>query len=217
MATVTLPAAAPPPPPVVLSDMSWNFYEQFLTEIGDRHVAHSFVDGVLTIMSPAARHERSKKRLAQLVEALTDELDLPRNSLGSMTMKLDPTKRGAEPDECYLIANAHALDGREDDILGEDPPPDLVIEIDMTSPSLNRLPVYAALGVPEVWVYDGRSLTVKTLCGDVPETYVESETSTSFPTLPLTEFAGWIEKAHETDESTWIRAFRKWVRETMMP
>lgn len=211
MSTATIPPPSTPPP-VVLSDMSWKLYEQLLEDLGDRRLSHSYVDGVLTIMSPAARHERSKKRFAQLVEAITDELDLPRNALGSITLKHDPKQKGAEPDECYLIANAHVLDGRDDYVPGEDPPPDLVIEIDMTSPSLNRLPVYAALGVPEVWVYDGRSLAVKLLQTDESETYFDSEASTAFPTLPVGDIVGWIEQAHQTDETTWIRKVRKWVR-----
>lgn len=218
MSTATPPPlSVPPPAPLVLYDISWTFYQQFLTELGERHLSHSFNDGVLTIMSPGVRHERSKRWFTRFVDALTEELGLPCHSLGSMTMKLDPKQKGAEPDNCYLIANAHLLDGRREYDLSDDPPPDLVIEIDMTSPSLNRLPVYAALGVPEVWVYDGRGLTVKLLQPGDPATYADSKQSASFPAVPMPDVAAWIEKAYETDETTWIRNVRKWVRETLKP
>lgn len=88
-----------------------------------------------------------------------------------------------------------------------------MIEIDVTSPSLNRMPVYAALGVPEVWVYDGDRLHVR-LRRD-GESYESSESSLSFPNLPMAEFTTWIEKAYETDETAWIRSFRRWVRDNL--
>ncbi len=213
IATLDAAAGLEPSGCAILHNVSWEFYECFLQEFDERRIPHSFVSGELRIMAPSPRHESTKKWFAQLVETLTDELELPRRSLGSMTIKLDLDEKGAESDECYLIANAPALIGRVDYDLKTDPPPDLVIEIDVTSPSLNRLPVYAAFGVPEVWVYDGKSLRVGLLRDD--GTYAVSETSRSFPTLPLQDFAGWINKAWETDETTWIRNFRQWVREVV--
>lgn len=212
MATGTVESAHPDAPEdcAIRSDVSWESYERFLEEGDERRVPHSYVDGELRVMSPSARHESPKKWLAQLIEALTEELGLPRRSVGSLTIKLDAERRGAEPDEGYLIANAPALQGKRNYDIETDPPPDLLIEIDVTSPSINRLPVYAALGVPEVWVYDGENLRV-CLRKD-SESYETVEASKSFPTLPMSAFAAWIERAYVTDETAWIRSFRKWVR-----
>ena len=218
MATQTVEHVNPTERPldcVILRDMNWESYEHFLEEIDERRVPHSYTNGELRVMSPSARHESPKKWIARLVEALTEELNYPCRSIGSLTFKLGIEEKGAEPDEGYLIANAPLLQGKRDYDYKTDPPPDLLIEIDITSPSLNRLPVYAALGVPEVWIYDGEKLQVVLRRDD--ESYEVSETSRSFPTLPMKDFTPWIEKAYEIDETAWIRSFRTWVRDNVKP
>ena len=212
MATETIESAAPPACEIQRG-VSWNEYEQFLNDNEEQRLPHSYVDGELRFMSPSASHESPKKWIAQLVEALTDELELPRRSIGSLTLKLGLEKRGAEPDEGYLIASAPAIEGKRNYDYHVDPPPDLLIEIDITSPSLNRLPVYATLGVREVWIYDGEDLEVRILSEN--NVYEISETSLAFPQLPIAEFAPWIEEAWLTDETTWIRRFREWVRQRL--
>jgi len=211
MATVTLPPPTQTAAPmaVVLHGVSWEFYERFLEEIGDQRIPHSFVDGELTLIAPGIRHESPKEWITRLVGALTEELGLPLRSIGSTRLKAQFAKKGAEPDSGFLIANEPAVRGRREWDIEEDPPPDLLVEIDITSPSLNRLPVYAALGVPEVWLYDGEQLHVRLL---QENGYVDSETSRSFPQLPILEFAEWIERAWVTDETTWLKNFRQWVR-----
>lgn len=96
-----------------------------------------------------------------------------------------------------------------------DPPPDLLIEIDMTSSSLNRLGVYAAVEVPEVWVYDGFAMSVQLLGAD--QSYREAPSSLAFPGVPIKELATWIGRAYATDEITWIREFRKWIQGGFQP
>jgi len=218
MSTVTIPDRDAPPMGscVVWHDVTWGFYEDYLREFRDRRCPHSYVNGELRITSPSSRHENPKRRIGRLVETLTEELDLWCISLGSTTLKRAFKDRGAEPDECYLIANAQKVQDVDNYDLETDPPPDLVVEIDVTAPSLNRLPVYATLGVPEVWVYDGETLQVGLRRDD--DSYESSETSATCPTLPLREFAGWIDKGYETqNETAWIRGFREWVREKVKP
>lgn len=215
MTTSTILPELPTSGVTILPETSWAFYEQFLEEYNERRIPHSYVNGELRITSPSFRHETSKRRITRLIDVLTEELDIPRRSLGSVLLRSAFKEKGAEPDEGYMLANEAALRGRLDYDPETDPPPDLLIEIDITSPSLNRLAVYAALGVPEVWVYDGRALHVKLLQKD--ETYRESESSAAFPFLPMAEFQGWIEKAFEADETTWIRSFREWVRARLKP
>ena len=216
MSTVTLPEPAIPPAgeSMVWNDVSWDFYENFLNEFQEKRNPHSYVNGELRVMAPSARHENPKRRIGRLVETLTEELDLWCISLGSTTLKRALKDRGAEPDECYLIANAETVTDVDNYNLESDPPPDLVIEIDVTAHSLNRLPVYAALGVPEVWIYDGETLQIGLHRDD--EAYDSSETSRAFPTLSIPEFAEWIQKGYESlNESAWIRSFREWVRENV--
>jgi Uma2 family endonuclease len=199
-----------PPGCVVLRDVSWEFYESFLEETAEQRVRHAY-DGNLTIMAPIGLgHESPKKRLAQLVEALTETWNVFRKSVGSLTLRSALKKCGAEPDEGYYLRANEALMRRRNTYDPEvDPPPDLLIEIDMTSPSFYRLPIYAALGVPEVWRWDGETLEVHRLADD--ETYEITTSSGHFPSLPMDEIAKWLERANETDESTWIRRFREWA------
>lgn len=199
----------------IFRDVSWEMYEQFLAENDERHIPHSYIHGELRLMAPSIRHESPKKWIARLIEALTEELNYPCRSIGSLTLKLGIEQKGAEPDEAYLIANAPALQGKREYGIKTDPPPDLIVEIDITSPSLNRLPVYASLGVPEAWIYDGEQLQVGSLRDDA--VYETVDASLAFPTLPMPESAEWIEKAYETDETAWIRSFRQWVRDNAMP
>lgn len=196
---------------VIHRDVSWEAYEQFLDENAERRTPHSYVNGELRFMPPSAASEQPKKWLAQLVDALTEELVMPRRSLGSLTIKLDFAASGCELDEGCLIASARSIQGKRLYDYTTDAPPDLVLEIDITSPSLQRLPVYAALGVREVWVYDGEQLRVLALKPD--KSYEVRESSAVFPTLPMPEFTAWIEKAYEIDETPWIRSFREWVRD----
>lgn len=216
MATTTLPSIERriPQGGVVLQGIRWKTYEQLLEDVGEQRMPHSYVDEELILMAPSPRHESLKEWLTFLVAALTEELGLPRRSIGSTTLKLTMSNMGAEPDAGFLIANATALGGKRDWDPELDPPPDLLIEIDISHTSPNRIPVYAALSVPELWIYDGESLRVQRLDNGV---YHDSYVSASFPSLPLPEFATWIEKAWETDESTWMRDFREWVRNTLKP
>lgn len=192
--------------------VSWEEYEQFLAELGDRRLPHSYADGELRYMAPGFNHDRLKRWFARLIDALTEELLLTCLSMGSTTLRSAFAQRGAEPDEAYLIQNAAAMRGRRDYDIDSDPPPDLVVEIDVTSHSVDRLRVYTSLRVPEVWVFKDEALQVKLLRDG---NYEESDRSVAFPFLPIAEFATWIERAYELDETEWIMQFRKWVRGTL--
>lgn len=196
----------------ILTGVSWESYERLLEEYGDRRMPHSYIDGELRIMSPGFRHEHLKRWFARLIDAMTEELEIPQCSLGSTTLKSQASRRGAEPDEGFLIANENAPAGSVDYDAAMHSPPDLLVEVDITSPSLERLKVYAALRVPEVWTYDGNNLTVKLLKDN---SYADSESSAVFPFLPMDEFANWLDKAFEFNETVWIRKFRQWVRDTL--
>lgn len=180
---------------VQLSGISWQTYETLLAEIGDRQIRLTYNRGNLEIMVPSPEHERFKEVLGRFVETLAEELDVRIEPLGSTTFKR-PELSGAEPDKCFYIQNLSAIKGKKRIELNQAPPPDLVVEIDITSRSENTLQVYADLGVPEVWIYNGARLKINRLEN---EEYVEGEISLAFPRLPILEIVRFLEQAERMD------------------
>jgi Uma2 family endonuclease len=131
-------------------------------------------------------------------------------SVGSTTLKAEMKAKGAEPDECFYIQNAALVIGKEDLNLEHDPPPDLVIEINRTSSSLDKFPIYAGLGVPEIWRLVGKTIHIHLLAGD---RYEESPTSRVFPFLSAQTLSEFLAKGLAEGERQAARAFRAWVRE----
>jgi len=124
--------------------------------------------------------------------------------MGSLTLKREDLSRVVEPDECYYIQNEPRIRNREDIDLAQEPPPDLVLEIDITSPSLLRLPIYEALGVPEVWRYDGRELHLYSLQAGI---YLSQEQSQVLPLFPISLVPGLLEEAKTLGETAMLRRF----------
>jgi Uma2 family endonuclease len=199
----------------LLRNVSWRTYEAFLAELGDRPVRLTYDQGNLELMSPSRDHEKCKSLLGRMVEILTEELNVAIESGGSTTLRREMLDRGLEPDECYYIQHESLIRGRREIDLTIDPPPDLAIEIDITKSSLNRMGIYAALRVPEVWRFDGAILTVYALGGDGQ--YSPCDRSPTFPFLPLGEVARFLALRDTMDETTWARSFRAWVRSEIVP
>jgi Uma2 family endonuclease len=194
---------------IVLDDVSWQFYQRLLEEIGDRPIRVTFNDGSLEMMAPLPLHERWKSRIGRLVEALSEELDIEIETLGSTTFRRDDLEKGLEPDECYYVQHAAAVHGKDEFDLTADPPPDLAIEIDITHRSVPRQPIYAALGVPELWRFDARQLTVLRLRDG---TYHASSGSEVFPFLPMAQFQAFVMRMEDEPQNRVLREFRNWLR-----
>jgi Uma2 family endonuclease len=171
--------------------------------------------GNVELMSPYIFHGRIKKLFGYMIEALTDELDMPRVAAGSTTFNSEILDRGLEPDECYYLANAHRLRDVKQVDMTIDPPPDLAIEIEITTSLLDKLGIYAALGIPEIWKHDGEQLSVLLLQPD--GAYAPSESSAAFPFLPMGEVARFLREYEPTNDTRWGRAFRAWVRDEVVP
>ncbi len=174
---------------VILDRVTWDTYERLITEHGER-CGTRFTDdeGVLQIMVVSSRHERPNRRLATLVEVLAEEWALDIEQLGSMTFKREDLQKGFEPDSCFYIQHADAIRDREEIDLAVDPPPDLSIEADITSGSLNRFPIFAAVGIPEVWRFDGNKVAIFRLESGG---YLESTNTVAFQAITgeiLTQF-----------------------------
>ncbi|MGB7158080.1 MAG: Uma2 family endonuclease [Tepidisphaeraceae bacterium] len=203
-------AQAPAERRVVLNDVSWNLYQRMRAEIGDAPVKLIFDRGRLEIMSPSNLHEQVKKVIARLIEAYSDMTGTVVEGLGSTTFSREDLQKGLEPDECYYVARAAEIIGKEELDLAIDPPPDLAIEIDISPPDVARQPIYAALGVPEVWRYDGSRLHFMRRRDD--STYVVAERSTSLPELPIEQLNAFIDIGLSKGQSAAVVAMREWLR-----
>jgi Uma2 family endonuclease len=144
-----------------------------------------------------------------MIEALTEELGIPRMSCGSTTFRDELSHCGLEPDECYYLQ--HEADVRGKMIkLGEDPPPDLVIEVDDSTSVIDRLPIYAALGFPEIWQFVDGDIVIHLLRAGGQ--YAVAEQSLALPMVSVQRLTEHLERASAIDETSWIREFRRWVQ-----
>lgn len=193
----------------LLEGVSWRSYGRLLREFRDRHLRLTFDEGALEIMTLSHEHENLGRFLGRLAVTLTEELDLPIKEGGSTTFRRRPRLKGLEPDNCYWIANEAKVRGKKKLNLRRDPPPDLAIEIDIFHSSLDRMSIYAALRVPEVWRYDRDGLKFFVLEGDA---YVPSVHSLAFPQIAAADLESFLQQRGKADENSVIRRFRKWVR-----
>lgn len=195
---------------VYLPGVTYATYESLVTEIEDRrHLRITYHHGEMEIMSPTQDHERAKKLIGRMIEVLTEELGVPIMSCGSTTFKDKLLDCGLEPDECYYVQREADVRGRTIK-LGEDPPPDLVVEVDVTTSVLDRFPVYAALGFPEIWQYVDDEIVIHLRQKD--GRYAVARQSAALPMIAVKKLVEQLNRCHESDETTWIRGFRQWVR-----
>jgi Uma2 family endonuclease len=205
---MTATLLAPPDEIIRLSGISWKTYETLLDELSGRRLRLTYNRGHLEIMAPSPEHELSKEVLGRFIDTIAEELDVSIYPLGSTTFK-QPELSGAEPDKCFYIRNIAAVQGKRRLDMDKDPAPDLVLEIDITSSSQNRLQVYADLGVAEVWIYNGESLIIQQLQNG---SYISSQTSQFFTRLAIPEVVNWLQRSTTMDYLTLVKEFRVWVR-----
>jgi Uma2 family endonuclease len=197
-------------PQVVLSGVSWETYDKLLRDLADCSAPRLTYDrGCLEIMRPTPEHERLKRRFEQIVDVVVQVLALRVDSLGSSTFRREDIARGFEPDSCFYVTNAHRVRGKKRIDLTVDPPPDLVIEIDIASSSIPKAPIFARIGVPEVWRFDGKSLRMWKL---EDEDYVAIDRSLSFPILTSAALGDFLAKSQEWEDYPRLARFiRDWV------
>lgn len=195
-----------------VDDVSWKEYEQLLTDLGESYHKRIFYDcGRLEVMTTTSLHERPKNVINRLMSALSDELDVDIESCGSTTYKEEIKAKGAEPDDSFYIQNASNIIGQTVDLdLAYDPPPDLVVEIDRTSSSLNKFSIYAGLGVGEFWRVRDHQVRIWLLDGDE---YEESTHSRAFPFLTADALSEFVEKGITVGSKQAAKEFREWIRQ----
>lgn len=198
---------------IVLDGISWETYERLRDELDDcgQHVYITYDQGRMVLMSPRPEHETWKKFIGRMVEALSLVLRIPIRSLGNTTWRRKDVRRGLESDECYYVQREKEIRGKLDIDLRRDPPPDLAIEVELTHHPVDRENVYASLGIPELWHYDGQRMTCHLLGPD--GRYAPAERSAAFPFLRPADLEPFIAMLPATDETSIIAAFHDWVGE----
>ena len=217
MSTVTAPRPRPrrarvPPDPqrLLLYSVPWDSYEQILEALDDRHLRITYDHGALEIMTLSPEHERNKILFRRLIEELCDTFDLAVAGLGSTTYRRREHERGLEPDECYYFGRLDRIRGLKRIDLRVDPPPELVLEIDVTRSCIDRMEIYASIGVKEVWTFDGDTLQMFRL--NPHGEYELATTSELFPGIPLGELVRFVKQGWDEEDTSMIRAFRAWLR-----
>ena len=201
----------PPGARLIMADVPWEEYEQLLENLGDGHAAKVFYDqGVIEIMTLSSRHEKAKEIMNTLVKLIRDELEIVIESVGSTTIHEQLRGGGAEPDESFYVGEVSHVLGYRDLDFSQDPPPDLVVEIDLTSGSMNKLPIYRRFGVKEIWQAVKFKVHIKILTDDG---YEEMSASRLFPFLTAEVLTCFLDLGMEKGESYAARAFRAWLRE----
>ena len=200
---------------VILKGISWETYARLLAEHEEESGIHFTYDsGTLEIMVLSARHERPNRVLATLVEVLAEEIGFDVERLGSVTLQRADLLKGFEPDSCFYIEHVAAVAGQEEIDLETDPPPDLVIEVDITSSSLQKLPIFAAVGIPEVWRYKDGAVTIFRLEAG---RYAEAARSRAFPVVTGEALTRFLTESREMRSTEWLRRVRAWIRDALPP
>lgn len=200
---------------VILHNVRWETYERLLAEQESSSAPRFTYDrGELEIMSPSTEHEEFNRTIALLVELFAETANLDFRNVGSMTFRREDLERGFEPDSCFYVQNEERVSGKTQIDLAVDPPPDLVIEVDITSPSLNKLPIYAQIGVPEIWRYDGGRLEILRL---ERAEYTSVPMSAVLPPLSSSVLSDLIEKSKSIKRRIWMRQVREWARSHIGP
>ncbi|MBD2454726.1 Uma2 family endonuclease [Nostoc sp. FACHB-87] len=197
---------------LLIKNISWSTYKHILAELGENRSSRiSYSQGVLEIMAPLPEHEVAKVMIGDFVKALLEELDIEFWSLGSTTFDEEKMDAGVEPDDCFYIQNEAAVRGKDRIDLTIDPPPDLAIEIDITSRT--RFNNYEVLGVPELWRWRGKKLEINVL---INGKYVTTNQSLAFPNLPIAQvIPEYLQRSKTEGRNAAMKAFRAWIREQL--
>ncbi len=195
---------------IILHNISWTTYERLLAEHEGRQSPRFVYDrGDLEIMVLSFEHEQFNRLLADIFTLIAVEMGLDFTNAGSTTFHREDLARGFEPDTCFYVQHADDVAGKKRIDLAEDPPPDLVIEIDITSPSLDKLPIYAAVGVPEVWHFDGDSIAILILTDNA---YIAHDHSVVVPNLTHQQLSDFLSTSQSMKRVAWLRSVRDWAR-----
>jgi len=197
---------------ILLNNVPWNEYEMFLEDFEERAGWRLAYDGgKLEIMPPLTMHEDPAFSVDMLVRAYSEHFDLTLQSAGSTTFRRELKKKGVEPDDCFYIQSADKIIGKVESLDPKNYPlPDIAFEVDITHGSLDKFPIYAALGVPELWIYDGENLTFYNL---ESEKYHQIANSRAMTWLSSEKLAEFLKISRKRGQTFALRSFRAWLNE----
>jgi Uma2 family endonuclease len=194
---------------LILTDVPWEEYEQLLADLGDRPGTRiTYDNGRLEVMSPSSKHENFIRMIERLTYAIAEEAGIVLESFGSTTYKQEWLARGVEPDGCFYIQSAARIIGKDRIDLTNEPPPDVVVEIDVSHESTRKFAIYAGMGVPELWHYDNRRARIYTL---IDQSYVEVPASPTFPVLTSEAMSQFLEQSKSEGQTAALKSLRDWL------
>lgn len=195
---------------LILHGMNWQTYEDILEMVGEAPPLRiSYNEGVIQIMSISFEHEFCSACIEQLLGLVRIILRIKILSFGRATLKSQAKLKGAEPDACYYVQSAAALGNRFRLSLETDPPPDIVVEVDIKHESKAKFAIYAALGVSELWRYDGKAMTLYQLQAD---RYVETPASPALPLLTGPLLTDFLQRCQDEGQYEALLGFEEWLR-----
>jgi Uma2 family endonuclease len=202
---------------VTFQDVTWDEYEELLQQVGEAPgLRISYDNGSLHIMTISGEHEKYALFINSLIAGIRLRLRLNILAFGSATMRKPKRSAGHEPDACFYVQTAAQIGNKIQLDFEKDPPPDIVVEIDIHHDSRSRFPVYARLGVPEIWRYDGVAMTIYQLAEESPEgeapAYVERDASAALPMLTAQLLAEMLERMRKDGELRTLLAFDEWLQ-----
>jgi Uma2 family endonuclease len=194
----------------VLDGVTWDLYEHFLKQPGATHIRTTYDNGTIEMMAPLAEHEVPRSFIAWMIKTLASLAGMPFKSLGSSTFRRRDKEKGLEPDDCYFFQSRSKMRGVKRWDARRHPPPELAVEVDIFSRSIAREPIYAALGVPEFWRYDGKLLQCFHLTQDH---YSVAKYSRVFPFLEVSLLSPFVNRVQRGDDDAKVhREFVAWVK-----
>jgi Uma2 family endonuclease len=209
MVTTTTPAEQR----TLLRNISWQTFKAMLVDMGSERATRLAYDkGLVEIMTPLMPHENSNRLIEVFVGVLCEELGLEIKRAGSLTLTRDDLERGAEPDSSYYIQNEPLVRDKAEIDLDNDPPPDLVLEVEYSRSRIDKLSLYAAMGIPEFWRYNGSVLRIYRLESGQ---YVQRNNSPTFAPIAVTEIPKFLQQSRKVGEITCTRNFRNWIRQQL--
>jgi Uma2 family endonuclease len=193
---------------VLFRSLNWQRYQNLRETLGQRrNIRFTYMNGLLEATMPLEIHEFSARLIEKFIWILVVEFGLKIKTMGSTTLDQEALDRSAEPDNAYYIQNQPVVAGRDVD-LNQDPPPDLVVEVDITHTDIDKLQLYAAMGIPEFWRYNGEVWQIYQLCSDRYQEVGVSPTFSQVPKLKLYEFLATARQ----DEVEAELALREWLQ-----
>ncbi len=209
MVTTTTPAEQR----TLLTNISWQTFKAMLVDMGSERATRLAYDkGLVEIMTPLMPQENSNRLIEVFVGVLCEELGLEIKRAGSLTLTRDDLERGAEPDSSYYIQNEPLVRDKAEIDLDNDPPPDLVLEVEYSRSRIDKLSLYAAMGIPEFWRYNGSVLRIYRL--ELGQ-YVQRNNSPTFAPIAVTEIPKFLQQSRKVGEITCTRNFRNWIRQQL--